>query len=296
MSALGELCAIGAAVTWSGSVVLFKRSESVSPQAINLFKNVAASILLTTTMLVMGIDIDWGRSAVDWWFLVLSGVLGIAVADTLVFMALRELGASLLAVVDCIYAPVIVTLGVLVLGESLTWAFAVGAVLVVGGIVMASLSGATQPAQSLRMTANKKRGIVYGLAGIVAMAIGVIVAKPVLERSHLVEVTLVRLLAGVLGQLFWMAVVPSQRASMRVLKPSRVWATLLPASILGSYIAMLLWLGGFKWASASRAAVLNQLSSVFTIVLARIYLKEHVSGRRALGAAAAVAGAVIIVV
>ena len=84
------------------------------------------------------------------------------------------------------------------------------------------------------------------------------------------------------------------REALGVLKPSRVWVTLLPASILGSYVAMLLWLGGFKWATASTASVLNQLSSVFTIILARVYLKEQVSGRRALGAAAAVAGAAMI--
>lgn len=293
---LGELCAVSAALTWSVSVVLFKRSESVSPQAINLFKNVAASTLMLATMPIFGLGIEMGRSTSDWVCLVLSGVLGIAVADTLVFMALRELGASLLAVVDCIYAPVIVTLGVVVLGESLSGSFMVGAVLVICGIAVASLSTVRHKGVALRLTPSVKRGIGFGLCGIAAMAVGVILAKPVLEDGHLVEVTLVRLLAGVLGQLVWMAVVPSQRSAIRVLAPSQVWVTLLPASILGSYVAMLLWLGGFKWATASTAAVLNQLSSVFTIILARVVLKEHVSGRRALGAVAAVAGAAIILV
>jgi drug/metabolite transporter (DMT)-like permease len=54
---------------------------------------------------------------------------------------------------------------------------------------------------------------------------------------------------------------------------------------------MLLWLGGFKWALASTASVLNQLSSVFTIVLARVFLAEPLSRRRAVGGAVAVAGA-----
>jgi drug/metabolite transporter (DMT)-like permease len=65
---------------------------------------------------------------------------------------------------------------------------------------------------------------------------------------------------------------------------------------LGSYVAMLLWLGGFKWASASIAAVLNQLSSIFTMILARVVLLEPVTPRRALGAAVAVGGAVLILV
>ena len=47
--------------------------------------------------------------------LVVSGLLGIAIADTLVFMALRRLGAALLAIVDCIYAPTVILLSVMVL-------------------------------------------------------------------------------------------------------------------------------------------------------------------------------------
>jgi drug/metabolite transporter (DMT)-like permease len=293
---LGEICAVAAAFTWSVSVVLFKRSESVSPQAINLFKNVSASVLLLLTMPLMGLNIDWTRSGTEWAYLVASGVLGIAIADTLVFMALRKLGASLLAVVECIYAPVIVALGVLVLGESLSWAFLFGAILVMGGVSAATVQRASHVRKKIVVTPEVRLGIVYGIAGIAAMAAGVVLAKPVLENGHLVEVTLVRLLAGVLGQVVWMAVVPSQRSAMAVLKPGPVWRTLLPASVLGSYIAMLFWLGGFKWASVSTASVLNQLSSVFTIVLARMYLGEPVTRRRALGAAAAVAGAAIILV
>lgn len=291
---LGEVCAVSAALTWSVSVVLFKRSEAVSPQAINLFKNVAASVLLLATLPLLGLSIDVERSPADWAYLVASGVLGIAIADTLVFMALRRLGAALLAIVDCVYAPVIVALGVLVLGESLSSSFLAGAVLVVGGVVFASFQSARAGTPRLRLTKEVKTGIACGIVGIVAMALGVVLAKPVLERGHLVEVTFVRLVAGVLGQALWMLVVPSQRAAVAVLRPSRVWGTLLPASVLGSYVAMLLWLGGFKWASASTASVLNQLSSVFTLALARLYLKEPVSGRRAVGALAAVAGAALI--
>ena len=37
-------------------------------------------------------------------------------------------------------------------------------------------------------------------------------------------------------------------------RPSAVWRTLVPASVLGSYVSMLLWIGGFKWADASVAS------------------------------------------
>ena len=60
-------------------------------------------------------------------------------------------------------------------------------------------------------------------------------------------------------------------------------------------ILLLLWLGGFKWALASTAAVLNQLSTVSTILFARIFLGEGITPRRGLGALAAVIGAVAVI-
>jgi len=59
---------------------------------------------------------------------------------------------------------------------------------------------------------------------------------------------------------------------------------------------MLLWLAGFKWTSASVAAVLNQMTTVFIIALSRVVLGEVVTARRATGAAIALAGTILIVV
>lgn len=317
---LGESLALLAALTWSISVILFKRSESIPPQGLNLFKNVAAIVLLLLSLPLLGQGIDWQRPAADWWRLVVSGAVGIAIADTVVFMALRKLGPGRLAVVDCAYAPTIVVLSVLFLGERFGPGFFLGAVLVVGGVLLATVDWKQSPAARMPLLkalaaggaqpidpeqcpsarspqlepARRRRGVALALFGMICMAIGIVVAKPALVRGMLVEVTLIRLIAGVAGQLLWMIAVPSQRKALQVFRPSAVWRTLIPASILGSYVSMLLWLGGFKWAEASVATVLNQMATVFTIVLARIFLGEQLTKRRAIGSAAAVAGVLMV--
>ena len=57
---------------------------------------------------------------------------------------------------------------------------------------------------------------------------------------------------------------------------------------------MLLWLGGVKYTSSSVAAMLNQLSVLFTLVLARVWLREPLSLRKMVGGGASLAGALII--
>lgn len=291
---LGEGCALAAAFSWSISLVLFKRSgATVSPQAMNLFKNVLAGVLLVATLPVIGASIDFGRSEEDWWRLIASGVLGIAVADTLIFMALRDLGAGLLAIVDTSYAPTIVLFSVLVLGEPLGRGFLLGGALVVVGVVLAT-SGRKKEGDEVEERPHLRRGVLVGLLGIVAMALGVVLAKPALESGNLVEVTLVRLVAGVVVQLSVVGLFPTLRRELEIFKPSPVWKTLVPASILGTYVAMLFWLGGFKWTSASVASVLNQLSSVMTLALAWVFLEERLTGRHVVGAMVAVSGAVVV--
>jgi len=89
---LGEALALSAAVVWSTSIILFKRSEAIRPLGMNLFKNVVGTLLLGATLLVIGRGFDTARPASDWARLIASGVLGIGVADTLIFTALRRLG------------------------------------------------------------------------------------------------------------------------------------------------------------------------------------------------------------
>jgi drug/metabolite transporter (DMT)-like permease len=290
---LGEALALLAALTWSVSVILFRRSEAVPPLAMNLFKNVTATVLLAITLLATGDHVDWQRPADDWLRLAASGVLGIAIADTMVFVALRRLGPGLLAIVDCAYAPIVLGLSVLFLDEPVGLGLVAGAGLVAFGVMLGTGGGAALP-EAEGAARARLVGVLVGVLGITSMGVGVVLAKPVLARGSLIEITLIRLVAGVAAQLAWMAVVPSARAALRVFVPSRTWRTLVPAAFLSSYVALLFWLGGFKWAPASVAAVLNQMASVFTLLLARLLLGERLSRRKAVGAATAVAGALVV--
>ncbi len=140
-----------------------------------------------------------------------------------------------------------------------------------------------------------RRGLFLAWVAISSTATGVVLVKPVLEQGNLIEVTWSRLVFGVAGQVLWMAYRGQLSGTLRsVLLPS-VWRRMLPATVLGTWFSLLLWLGGFKWAPASVAAVLNQLGTVYLLVLARLFLKEELRLRQAAGAVLAAAGALFIV-
>jgi len=93
---IGELFALGAPLAWSFAVILFRKTgERVPPLALNLFKNVLAMGLFLATLLVLGTAAPEGTTYWHYGLLVLSGVIGIAISDTLFMMCLIRIGAEL---------------------------------------------------------------------------------------------------------------------------------------------------------------------------------------------------------
>jgi drug/metabolite transporter (DMT)-like permease len=290
MQLIGAFCATGAALFWAMAVIMFKKSGDVlSPTALNLFKGIVTLILLVPTLWLAGIPLFPQRPLDDWLLFSASGILGITLADNFFFMALKKLGAGLWAVVDCLYLPAIIVLSAIFLDESIGLKGVAGAALVVAAILAGSYSGLPVVVQRQDLIL----GIFYGGLAVTLMAGSIVMVKPLLENTSVLWASFVRLLAGVAGLLVITAINSERRLILNVLIPSPSWKIALPASIVGNYLAMLAWLAGFKYTLVSVAAILNQLSTVFTFILAAMILKEPVTVPRLIAILLAVGGALM---
>ena len=96
---LGETLALTCALTWAISVILFRRSEAVSAHAINLFKNVLATLLLGVTVLLWHGTNAWRPGPEDTWRLVVSGLVALALPPE----KLRQLAAEAYQLANDLY-------------------------------------------------------------------------------------------------------------------------------------------------------------------------------------------------
>ncbi|MBM3305174.1 MAG: DMT family transporter [Candidatus Aminicenantes bacterium] len=289
----GEILALLSGFVWAVAVVLFRVSgRKVHPIGLNLFKNVLALLLMVPTMAVLGKPFFPDVPLATVGLLLLSGFLGIAVSDTLFFHSLNRLGASLVAIVDCFYSPFVIGMSFVLLGERLTaWQLA-GAALVVSAVL--TVSREKRPERAARK--DLLLGIVFGVLAMFFVALGIVMVKPALGTVSVLWATLVRLAGGTVSLAL---VVPFLRGRRDILRPLFVranWKAMVPASIFGSYLSLILWMGGMKYAPASVAAVLNQLNTIFIVIIAAVFLKERLTGWKIAAVAMAFFGAYLATV
>jgi len=290
MQIIGITCSIAAALFWSVAIILFKKSgDNFSPMALNLFKCTVTLVLLILTLLLCGIDFFPEKPAYDWIMFCVSGLLGIALADTLFFIALSRLGAGMTAIVDCLYLPIVIFISFVFLDEILGIKGLLGAALVFTAIFVGSASKKGITVTGIDFFV----GIILGIFAISLIAGSIVMLKRLLEDTNVLWASFARVLAGTIGLYLVVLLSPGRKKLLAELYPSKTWFSALPASVAGNYLAMIAWLAGMKYTMVSVAAVLNQLSTVFIFILAAIFLKEPVTLPRVSATILAVSGAIL---
>ncbi|HET7844733.1 MAG TPA: DMT family transporter [Xanthomonadales bacterium] len=283
----GELFSLASALAWAFGVILYARlGKRIDPLALNLRKNVVVLLMMVPLLAVRATAP--ALPALDAAIAVVSGAVGIAIADTLYFRALNEIGAGRMGVIGNLFSPFVIALSYLFLGERLTSMQLAGFLLVSTGVVV------VQPPQATPGTRRFGRGVAYGALAVLLMAAAIVLVKRVLERNDLFWVSTLRLAGGVatMGALVWWQ--RRRGGTTEAALDRRGWLLLVAAAFVGQMLSMLLWLAGYKFTSASVAAILNETASAFIVLLAWLLLREPLTRRRIVGVTLTLGGVVLM--
>jgi len=282
---IGEFFSLVCALMWASAVVLYKHAgESMSANTLNLVKNIIGIVLLLPTALLLEGLVIPNLNLQEWLIVFASGYLGIAIADTLYLMTLRTIGASRTAIVASLYSPFVVLFSILFLDESLALWQWLGLIMVLAGILVVVYRRNAQSVESTQLF----KGLLLGASSVFMTAAGVVAMKPILSDQSNNEsffwLVTIRMFAGVVGMLLYLILKGRIKSTIRVVfAETHKWKTIFAASFCGSYLALLFWLAGFKYANASVASVLNETANVFIVILAALFLKESIDRRKLVG-------------
>ncbi|MCB1060583.1 MAG: DMT family transporter [Calditrichaeota bacterium] len=324
---LGETLALLTALLWAVAVILYKKSgETVHPVALNLFKSTVSGVLVLLTILAIEGSLAFDMPRGDMLWLLVSGAIGIGLADTLFFMMLNRLGAALTSIIDCLYSPTVILASVIWLGESLSLLQIFGVLLIVSAVLEAvwgggkvpnsksqiatetdSLGNSTPPSPPGGPEGNAETppgppaeargnaiGVLWGVTAMVCMAVSIVIMKPLLNKHSLLWVIEMRQIGGVAAILITLMFLRGRREILKSLLVRKGWGWTLSGTLMGQYIALMAWVAGIKFTQASQAAALNQTSNLFVFILAGVFLKERLTKKRVIGIVLAVIGVYLV--
>ncbi|MCP4199203.1 MAG: DMT family transporter [Proteobacteria bacterium] len=276
----GEFFSALSALIWAFAVIFYRKSgEHVSPVALNLFKNTIAMGLFLLTMVIIGVPFASGNQTTwDWIILLISGAVGIGIADTVFFASLNRLGAGRSAIVDCLYSIFVILCSFIYLHEPIGITLLFALVFILAGIMI----GTWKPARiDLKRDLQQIRyGILLGIIAMLLMAVGIVMAKPIISTSNPWWACLVRLIGG-MGFLLIQVTFKRDRSDIKkCFTPGHIWKFTVPSAVVGTYFANFFWVVGMKFTFATVASVFNQMSTIFVLVLATLFLKEPLTGRK----------------
>lgn len=287
----GEFFALASALAWACAVILFRRSGKTLPAVeLNLFKNSLSLLLLSLTILALYGPTVPAFTAREVGVAVLSGFLGMAIADTFYLKALNLMGAARTGIVSALYSPFVVLLSAIFLGETLSFRQWVGFFLVMAGIVLVTGRRGRTEVES----ADVKRGTLYAVMAMAAMAAGIVMVKELLEQRPFLWTVELRILGGWAGLVLFITLRWGWPQALARYRQPQPWGVILTATLLASYLGILLWLAGYKLIPASVAAILNETNSSFIVLLAWLVLGESIGRRKLAGLLLTVAGVMLM--
>jgi drug/metabolite transporter (DMT)-like permease len=287
----GEFFAIASALAWAYAVILMRRSgETLPALELNLFKNSLSIVLVFLTILAVHGTAIPDYPIRDVLVVILSGFLGIAVADTLYLTALNTMGASRTGIASALYTPFVILLSGVFLAEALgPWQWA-GFVLVMAGILLVSWRRARTEAGSAAI----RRGTLFAILAMAAMAVGIVMVKDILEQRPLFWTMELRIFGGWAGMLLIITLRGGWSVTVQRYRQPQPWGMIVTASLLAGYVGFILWLAGYKLLPASVAAILNETNSSFIVLLAWLMLGEPIGRRKLIGLGLTIAGVLIM--
>ena len=286
---IGETLSLLCAFIWAVAVILYKKAgDHFNAYEMNLFKSVFVFILMIPTVLFFE---SWEIPQMSYYqmsVILISGIIGIMLADLFYLRALQLIGASLTGITGSLYSPFVVSLSMLLLAESLnSWQY-FGMLLVLAGVVLVGYRK-----KSLTIEHPPIRGFVFATLAVFFTALGIVIIKPVSTELPFFWIILIRSFGGMIAMVLYGLALRQPLTVSHILKAKGgMW--LILGTFLGQYVSMMIWVAGYKYTSASVASILNETASVFILLLSWIFLKEHLNFRKVIGVLITITGVLFV--
>ena len=286
---IGDIYALMAAMCWSLGIILFNLSGKVLDSLqMNFLKNFIGLIGFVLILIIFG-DLYLSYTTHEYWRLIISAILGVAVGDLFLLASLKRLGVGLYAVAGTSYTLFIFLFAFLMFNESIPLQVYFGGMLVISGIMIRYI-------KIPRSNSGTElfRGIIYVFIAQALTAFSVLLIRPVMESHSVIHIAMIRFGIGVLFNMFHLLWSRGIQYFKKTVRMGLTTPTMIAGAFMGTFLSVIFWLAGFKYTLAGRAAIYNQLSTIIITLMAAVFLNEQMNLRSWIAVLLAFAGAILV--
>lgn len=287
---LGELAALTTAVCWASNSVSFTfAGRRVGSPTVNIGRLWFALVgMIVIHSLMLGSPFPLGAPWARYGWLGISGLIGFAIGDAILFEALLLLGPRLTMLVMTLVPVFSAILGFLFQGERLgIWQILASLVALSG---VASVIGEKKPGDV--RPKHWGRGLLLALGGAVGQAVGLLFSRLGMEGGfHPVSANSIRILAGTLALTLVACLRGSLPGHVRRMRDPKAFWHILAGSVTGPVVGVILSLYAIAHCSLGVSSTLMSLSPVLLLAVSGRFFGDRVTVRAIFGTLVALAGA-----
>jgi len=293
---LGELAALGAALSWAFASIFFTRAgQGLGSPVMNTARLVvAAAALATLHLLLTGAPWPVSLTADQTGWLLVSGLAAHVVGDGVLYMAYVRVGPRLSLLVGSLTPILSGLLAWALLGEILSPMVMAGVALTVGGVAWVVLerpngrfSGGTR---------ERRLGLVLALVSAIMQAVGIVTARYVLTGGlPALSAVTVRIGLSAAVMMAWLLGRGQAPSGLHSLISQReATRAMIGGALTGPIVGATLSMVAMQAVQVGVASTLLSLPPVFLLPLSAVVYQERVSARAALGTLVAIAGVALL--
>jgi drug/metabolite transporter (DMT)-like permease len=292
MHFVGEFSALLTAGFWSGSAMAFAAATArAGSMPVNLWRLLLATAYLAILIAAMGFEMRMSFSQAG--YLCISGVIGLAIGDSFLFNAFRELGPRVTMLIMSTAPAVAALLAYFLLHETLSFYGVLGIVVTLGGVALVVLErNPNAPHVPLAW-----RGVLFAVVAAAGQGVGLIFAKLAFLEGEIngFVATLVRILGSLVVMLpIGIVAARSTDAYRAILTDRRAFALTAIGAVLGPFLGISFSLIAIAHTSVGVAATIMATVPILMLPLVHFIHKERLSWKAIAGAVIAVAGVAVL--
>jgi drug/metabolite transporter (DMT)-like permease len=282
----GELAALTTAMLWSFTSIFFTSAgRRIGSYHLNKFRIPFASVFLAIMLLVTsGRLFPEGASSDSYYYLILSGIIGLSIGDLCLFTAFVMIGTRLTLLIFAVSPIIAALIAWIMLAEKLGLVAIGGIVITIAGIGWVTAERQTD-ATGQRRNVRKWQGILLAVCAAIGQAAGLVLAKAGMgETVSPLQATFIRMIAAAAAVWLFGLLKGDNAETISKIKDRRSMWLALGGAVCGPFLGVWLSLVAVKYTETGIAAAIMATVPVLVIPLVIIFYHEKVSLRAIIGA------------